>query len=247
MILYSNAKINLGLNILNKRIDGLHNISSVFYPTDFYSDIIELNVSNKFNFTSSGIMIPGNNNTCIKAWDLMKKIYNIPNVNIHLHKRIPIGGGLGGGSSNAAFILKSLNDLFSLDISNDELKRYALSIGADCPFFIENIPKYVSGIGDKMEDVSLDLENYKIRLFDPGIHVSTKEAYAVISPSLPDSNIVDIIKKPIDKWRDLLVNDFELIIFKRYPDLEKFKEKIYLMGAKYVSMSGSGSVFFGIF
>jgi 4-diphosphocytidyl-2-C-methyl-D-erythritol kinase len=247
MILYPNAKINLGLNIESKRSDGYHNISSVFYPIYDCFDILEIVSSNSFLFTSSGISIPGSNNLCTKAYDLLKLKFNIPAVHIHLHKKIPIGAGLGGGSSDGAFVLKGLNDLFKLNISNKTLKDLALELGADCPFFIENEPKYITGIGDLMENIKLDLSMYEIRLVDSKIHINTKNAYSNIVPKSQKLKLSELIKKPIRLWKDLITNDFEQTVFKNYPKLSKVKENLYEKGAIFSSMTGTGSTIYGLF
>jgi len=247
MILYPNAKINLGLNIESKRSDGYHNISSVFYPIYDCFDILEIVSSNSFLFTSSGIPIPGSNNLCIKAYDLLKLKFNIPAVHIHLHKKIPIGAGLGGGSSDGAFVLKGLNDLFKLNISNKILKDLALELGADCPFFIENEPKYITGIGDLMENIKLDLSMYEIRLVDSKIHINTKNSYSNIVPKSQKLKLSELIRRPIRFWKDLITNDFEQIVFKNHPKLSKVKENLYAKGAVFSSMTGTGSTIYGLF
>ncbi len=247
MIVYPNAKINLGLNILRKRKDGYHDISSVFYPVKECVDILEIIKSDTFEFTKSGIKIPDGENLCEKAWKLLHKDYEIGNVRIHLHKQIPIGAGLGGGSSDSSFTLKVLNQLFELNLNNKELEKYALQLGADCPFFIDNRPKLVEGIGDKMTDIDLDLSEFKIRLINPEIHVSTKEAYSGVIPQKPESSVEEIIQLPVNEWKEKLRNDFEDSVFAKYSRLEKIKEDLYNQGSIYSSMSGSGSVLFGIF
>ena len=247
MIVYPNAKINLGLNVLKKREDGYHEISSVFYPLFETVDILEIKKSENFSFCSTGIEIPKGKNLCEKAWTLLQNDFGIGNVKIHLHKQIPIGGGLGGGSSNASFTLKVLDKLFKLKLTNKELKRYALKLGADCPFFIDNEPKKVKGIGEKMTKFDLDLSNYKIKLINPEIHISTKEAYNTIKPRNPEFSINKIIQLPIREWKNYLRNDFEESIIKKYPVIKEKKEELYKNGAVYASMTGSGSVLYGIF
>lgn len=247
MIVYPNAKINLGLNILKKREDGYHDISSVFYPVKECVDILEIIKSEQFEFTNSGISIPEGENICRKAWKLFHTDFEIGNVRIHLHKRIPIGAGLGGGSADASFTLKVLNELFNLKLTNKELEKYALSLGADCPFFIENKSKLVEGIGEKMDSIDLDLSDYEIRLVNPDIHISTKEAFSGVVLETPEQAVEQIIQLPIKEWKNKLKNDFEDSVFAKYPQLEKIKEDLYNNGAIYASMSGSGSVFFGVF
>ena len=247
MIVYPNAKINLGLNILRKRNDGYHDISSIFFPVKECVDILEIIKSDTFEFTKSGIKIPDGENLCEKAWNLLHSDFGIGNVKIHLHKQIPIGAGLGGGSADASFTLKVLNDLFELKLRIKELERYALQLGADCPFFIDNRPKLVEGIGEKMTDIDLDLSEFTIRLINPEIHVSTKEAYSGVTPQEPESSVEEIIQLPVNEWKEKLRNDFEDSVFAKYSQLEKIKEDLYNQGSIYSSMSGSGSVLFGIF
>ena len=247
MIVYPNAKINLGLNVLHKREDGYHDISSVFYPVKECVDILEIIKSEKFEFTKSGIEIPDGENLCEKAWKLLDTDFGIGNVKIHLHKQIPIGAGLGGGSADASFTLKYLTELFDLNLNNKELEKYALRLGADCPFFIDNTPKLVEGIGEKMTSIDLDLSNYEIRLVNPDIHISTKEAYSGIVPKTPVLSVEKIIELPIIEWKGKLKNDFEESIFEKHQQLEGIKDELYKQGSIYSSMSGSGSIVFGIF
>ena len=247
MIVYPNAKINVGLNILKKREDGYHDISSVFYPLKECVDILEVIKSKEFEFINSGIEIPEGENLCVKAWKLFRSDFEISNVKIHLHKQIPIGAGLGGGSSDASFTLKVLNELFDLNLTNKELEKHALQLGADCPFFIENITKLVEGIGEKMTSTDLDLSDYEIRIVNPDIHISTKEAFSWVVPETPKQSIEQIIQLPIKEWKNKLKNDFEEPLFIKYPKLIDLKDKLYKEGAIYTSMSGSGSVVFGVF
>ncbi len=246
MIVYPNAKINLGLNVLRKREDGYHDISSVFYPVKECVDILEIIKSERFEFTRSGIEISDGENLCEKAWKLLDTDFGIGNVKIHLHKQIPIGAGLGGGSADASFTLKYLTELFDLNLNNKELEKYALRLGADCPFFIDNTPKLVEGIGEKMTSIDLDLSNYEIRLVNPDIHISTKEAYSGIVPKTPVLSVEKIIELPIIEWKGKLKNDFEESIFEKHLQLEGIKDELYKQGSIYSSMSGSGSIVFGI-
>ena len=247
MIVYPNAKINLGLNVLEKRADGYHEISSVLYPVKELYDILEIVPSDDFSFSSSGIEIPGKSNICTKAFDLLKADYDVGNVKIHLHKMIPIGAGLGGGSADGAFVLKALNELFELNITNNQLEKYALKLGADCPFFIENTPKYVTGIGEKMTAIGLDLSDYEIKFIFPELHISTAEAYGGVIPKKDETNLLDLINQPIENWKEKVKNDFEVTIFSKHPHLETTKSQLYADGAIFASMSGSGSVFYGVF
>ena len=247
MIVYPNAKINIGLNVLEKRSDGYHELSSVFYPVKELYDILEIIPSTDFSFSSSGISIPGENNICTNAFDLLKADFGIGNVKIHLHKQIPVGAGLGGGSADGAFTLTALNELFDLKLSNSQFEKYALQLGADCPFFIDNTSKLVEGIGEKMINIDLDLSQFEIKLINPEIHISTKEAYTGVAPQNPELSVEEIIKIPIKEWKGKLKNDFEISAFEKYPQLAKMKEKLYADGAIYASMTGSGSVIFGFF
>ena len=247
MIVYPNAKINLGLNILDKRLDGYHEISSVFYPAEEMFDILEILPSDVLLFSSSGLDIPGEVNICLQAYDLLHSDFDINPVHIHLHKQIPIGGGLGGGSADGAFTLLALNQIFDLGLSLDQLEEYALELGADCPFFIENKPKYVTGTGEDMSMVDLDFSSFEIRFIVPKLHISTADAYDRVVPKIADINLLDIINDPIETWKGKLINDFEESAFIKYPKLKAMKEKLYADGAIYASMSGSGSVLYAIF
>ena len=247
MILYPNAKINIGLNVLSKRNDGYHNISSVFYPILKCYDILEVINSDKFLFTTSGLNIPTENNLCVKTYEIIKLKYNISPVHIHLHKMIPVGSGLGGGSSNASFLLKGLNKIFNLNLDSKILEEISLEIGADCPFFIDNKPKIVSGIGDIMLDTDLDLSDYEIKLFYSNINISTKDAFNNIKSKNTNIKLDDIIFNPIKDWKRNIKNDFEENVFKKFPELKLIKNNFYKDGALYSSMSGTGSTIYGIF
>ena len=247
MILYPNAKINLGLNILSKRDDGFHNLISVFYPLHNYFDILEIIPSTKFIFTTSGLNIPGKYNLCEKAYALMNSKYDINPIHIHLHKNIPIGSGLGGGSSDASFVLKGINQLFNLNIDNFTLQKISLEIGADCPFFIQNKVKLVSGIGDVMNDIDIDISEYEIRVINTGIHISTKEAFSEIVCNNTNNSLQNLAFLPIEKWKYSITNDFEKNIFNKYPKIKESKQKLYDSGAIYSSMTGTGSAVYGVF
>lgn len=248
MIVFPNAKINLGLNIVSKRSDGYHNIETVFYPIA-WQDALEIVESDKYQFTSSGLKIEGSaeDNLCTKAYNLLKLHHNIPSVHIHLHKSIPMGAGLGGGSSDAAFTLKALNILFNLSLSNEELQNYASQIGADCAFFIENKPVLAYEKGDKFKPLSINLSNYYIVIVYPEIHVSTAQAYAGVKPNNSPIIVEAILNLDFDAWKDELKNDFEKSVFENHSSIESIKNKMYEKGAKYASMSGSGSAVYGIF
>lgn len=250
MVVFPNAKINLGLNIINKRTDGFHNIESCFYPVA-WNDILEITPNTSdLAFKSTGIEIPGesNSNLCTKAFQLLAKDFKIPPVHIHLHKQIPIGAGLGGGSSDGAFTLKTINQLYQLNLSIKNLQSYAEQLGSDCPFFIENRPVYCYEKGDRFQNINIDLNDVWITLIYPNIHCSTQEAYSGIVPQEPKMNCKSIIQsEPIESWKDHLKNDFEETIFKLYPELDLIKRNLYKKGAVYASMTGSGSTVFGIF
>ncbi len=248
MISFPHCKINLGLHVVSKRSDGFHNIETCFYPVT-RTDILEIILANEFSFSQSGIKVPGSQeeNLCVKAFHLLKKDFGIGNIKIHLHKIIPMGAGLGGGSSDAAFALRLLNTIFDLKISTTQLRDYASQLGMDCAFFIEDEPMLGTGRGEILSPVSVSLKNHYLVLVKPNVHVSTAEAYANILPRQPEIPIKEILKLPLKEWRAKLTNDFEKSIFKKYPIIRDVKEKLYSLGAAYASMSGSGASAFGIF
>ena len=251
MIVFPNCKINLGLHILGKREDGFHNLETVFYPVPF-KDALELIPSTNTNteFTGSGLAVDGNetDNLCVKAYHLLKKDFpEIPAVKIHLHKAIPLGAGLGGGSADAAFMLKLLNEKFKLNLSTDQLINYAQQLGSDCPFYIINKPCFATGRGEVLEEITVDLSAYKMVLINPGIHIKTGWAFSNITPALPVKSIKEIIQQPISSWKHELKNDFETAVFTAHPAIKEIKEKLYSQGAIYAAMSGSGSTVFGFF
>jgi 4-diphosphocytidyl-2-C-methyl-D-erythritol kinase len=251
MLSYPNAKINLGLHIVEKRIDGYHNIQTIFYPIKGLSDILEIlpSKTNQTTLTNTGLTIdtPTESNLCVKAWALLNKDFNIPTVEIHLHKQIPFGAGLGGGSADAACCLMLLNNLFKLNLSNSSLKEYALQLGSDCAFFIENKPMLATGRGEILESIPLNISGKYIAIVYPPIHISTAQAYAGITPKQPDFSLAQLSILPINQWKQYLKNDFEESIFKLHPKIAEIKELLYKKGAIYASMSGSGSSVFGIF
>lgn len=253
MLVFPNCKINLGLNVLQKREEGFHNIETFFYPVPF-TDALEVvaNPSNEpgVEFNSTGLVVDGPvaDNLCFQAYQLLKKDFSqLPAVKIHLHKVIPMGAGLGGGSADAAFMLKLLNDKFRLSIPADQLIKYALQLGSDCPFFINNKPCFATARGEVMEEIALNLSAYRFILINPHIHINTGWAFSQITPSLPEVSIKEIIKQPIKTWKEDLQNDFETAVFSAHPEIRKIKEGLYQQGAIYASMSGSGSTVFGIF
>ncbi len=248
MIVFPNAKINLGLNIINKRPDGYHELETCFYPVP-WRDTLEIVESDKTTFNVSGIEIPDDgDNIVLKSYRLLKTTYNLPPVNIHLHKVIPIGAGLGGGSADAAFTLTILNELFSLGLDDNMLIKYAVTLGADCAFFIKNKPLLATGIGEQLIEVNISLEGMFILLVYPDIHISTKEVFDRIQPNKPITSVSQILTgKEISEWKAILVNDFEKSLFGKYPILQKLKAHLYDSGAIYSSMSGSGSCMYGVF
>jgi 4-diphosphocytidyl-2-C-methyl-D-erythritol kinase len=253
VIVFPNCKINLGLRILRKRSDGYHDLETIFYPLPLH-DILEIvrspDNSSALSFSTSGSLIEGNNdnNLCVKAYDLIKRNHpTLPAANIHLHKVIPTGAGLGGGSADAAFTLKLLNEKFGLLLTTGQLIDYALLLGSDCPFFMINKPALAEGRGEILEPLSLDLSSYKFIIINPGIYINTAKAFSGITPALPAKSLKEIIDKPIDTWKDELINDFEKPVFLQYPEIEVIKNKLYDDGAVYASMSGSGSTVYGIF
>lgn len=250
MLVFPNCKINLGLSIVEKRTDGFHNIETVFCPIPLH-DILEIIPSGdgKTTINSSGISIPGdeNQNLCLKAYHLLKEDFDLAGVHIHLHKVIPLGAGLGGGSSDAAHALMLLNKLFKLKLTQSQLIDYASKLGADCSFFILNKPTFAFEKGDRFKDVKLSLEGYQLVIIKPEIHIGTAEAYAGVIPNVKSNSIKNIIETPISNWRSQLKNDFEQYIFQKSPEIEKIKNTLYKYGATYASMSGSGSSVFGLF
>lgn len=253
MIAFPNAKINIGLNIIEKRDDGFHNLETVFYPSDL-CDILEVVESKtlkrgEYNFDASGIEVDCNpeDNIIIKAYNLMASKYDIPGVDIFFHKNIPFGAGLGGGSADAAFMLKLLNDNFNLGISNEILEEYASQLGSDCPFFINNKPVFAYGRGELFEKTELNLNGLYLVVVKPGITVSTPMAYAGITPCLPEFDLRKINELDIQDWKGNVVNDFEENVFKLFPEIGEIKNTLYEQGAVYAAMSGSGAAVYGIF
>ena len=234
----------MGLQIISKRADGYHEIETAFYPISL-CDVLEIIRSDTLSFSSSGIDIPGEGNLCLDAYQLLKKNHDIPAVQIHLHKIIPIGAGLGGGSSDAAFTLIGLNKLFNLKLTNTQLKMYALQLGADCPFFIENKPMLAQGIGEELTAIELNLSEFHLVVIKPDVHVYTAMAYAGVVPREAVNSVKTLLKAPVSEWQ--LKNDFEPSVFAQFPVVEKIKNLLLQEGAVYASMTGSGSAVFGLF
>ena len=250
MVLFPNAKINLGLNILRKREDGYHELETVFYPIGLKDglEFIE-NKHDKINFTSSGLLldVDPEDNIVVKAYRLLAADHPLPGLDIHLHKVIPFGAGLGGGSSDAAFLLKGLNDFFELGLTIDQLKKYAVRLGADCSFFLENRPAFASGIGEKLMAIEVSLKGYFLVLIKPPFGVGTKEAYSNIIPAIPEIRLSEAILQSPEKWQEGVVNDFESSVFQIFTKIAELKSKLLDLGAVYAAMSGSGSSVFGLF
>jgi 4-diphosphocytidyl-2-C-methyl-D-erythritol kinase len=260
VVLFPNCKINLGLNITSKRTDGYHNIETVFFPVH-WCDVLEViessaartainNNTDAFKLHVSGLLLPGNHadNICVKALALLRKDFpSIPPVDIFLHKAIPAGAGLGGGSADGAFMLKLLNEKYKLQLSTDQLRQYAGQLGSDCAFFMYNQPCFATSRGEVLEPISLDLHGYTLVLINPGIHINTGRAFSAITPVQPAHSLKEIIQLPITNWKALIKNDFEEGVFQQHPALAAIKEKLYANGAVYSAMSGSGSTIYGFF
>ncbi|TKG94788.1 4-(cytidine 5'-diphospho)-2-C-methyl-D-erythritol kinase [Puteibacter caeruleilacunae] len=250
MITYPNAKLNLGLNVVEKRNDGFHNIETIFLPIGL-SDAIEFVESEdeKVEFSNSGILVDcsAEQNLILKAYELLKADFDIPGLKVHLHKVIPFGAGLGGGSSDASFMLKSLNSVYNLGLSKEELKVYARQLGSDCAFFIDNVPCFGEGKGDELSAINVSLKGYYLVLIKPDVNVSTPAAYRYVKPVKTTKNLRDLVTLPVEQWKDKIKNDFEDSVFPQFPVIKEIKYKLYNMGATFASMSGSGASVFGIF
>lgn len=255
MIVFPNSKINLGLHIIRKTDSGYHELETIFYPIPL-KDALEI-IENKHYakhqnppFTSSGRPIAGKpaSNLCVQAYRILKKDFpELPAVQIHLHKLIPSGAGLGGGSADAAFVLHMINELFELSLTQIQLLEYAAELGSDCPFFIINKPCYAQGRGEILQEIDLDLSPYKIIIVNPGIHIDTGRAFMNVHPAQPETNLKEVIQMPLERWKDYMVNDFEKVIFAQHREIVDIKDYLYRHGAIYASMSGSGSTVYGIF
>ncbi|MCK9617696.1 MAG: 4-(cytidine 5'-diphospho)-2-C-methyl-D-erythritol kinase [Lentimicrobiaceae bacterium] len=250
MLCFPNAKINLGLSVTGKRSDGFHNIETIFYPIPL-CDILEVinSPDGTFTFTMSGLQIDGDplSNLCVKAYQLLSNQFTIPAVKIHLHKVIPAGAGLGGGSSDGTFILKLLNNLFQLDINILDLQKYASILGSDCVFFIENKPALASGKGEVLQPCSVNLKKYHFVIVKPNVHITTVWAYSQITPQKPKFPVEAVVSLPIEKWKSMLFNDFEEPVIEKFPVIGEIKQALYSQGAIFAAMAGSGSAVYGIF
>lgn len=253
MIVFPNCKINLGLYILQKRTDGFHDLETVFYPIGI-QDALEVlqnpTASEDVQFSTTGLKVFGtpSENICVKAWQLLRRDFpQLPPIKMHLHKTIPMGAGLGGGSADGAFTLTLLNKKFSLNIPKAKLIDYALQLGSDCPFFIKNTPCYAAGRGEILKEIELDLSPYKFAIVNPGVHITTGWAFSQITPSPNRPPLKEILNLPAEEWKNHLTNDFEEAVFTHYPEVESCKQKLYEAGAVYASMTGSGSTLYGLF
>ena len=248
MICFPNGKINLGLRVLSKRTDGFHNIETLIYPIPI-NDALEFLPSDAFQLTISGMPIAGAtvDNLIFKAWELLHKQFKVPPVRMHLYKAMPMQSGLGGGSADAAFFIRAANVFFSLGMDENKMKNLADQLGSDCPFFIENKPMLASGKGEMLQTVNISLKGKYLLIVKPEIAVSSREAYGLIQPGIPEIDLAEIIAKPIEQWRALLRNDFEEPVFKLHPEIGEIKNNLYKMGAVFSALTGSGSAVFGIF
>jgi len=249
MVTFPPCKINLGLNVISKRADGYHNILTCFYPVP-WTDVLEVVPAKEFSFSLSGVPVPGvaAENLCVRAYRILKEDHALEPVAMHLHKIIPLGAGLGGGSSDGSYALRTLNEIFNLSLSPENLKTYAGRLGSDCAFFIENKPAIGTGKGDILSDVALSLKGKYLVIVKPEIHISTAEAYSGITPANPAVDLRAVLENhPMTEWKQLLRNDFEAVLFKKFPIIETLKQNLYTSGATYAGMSGSGAAVFGIF
>lgn len=262
--IHANAKINIGLNITNRRPDGFHDIETVFYPVRLADHLFIRLAENKdeeiFNVWSSIRTVgnvrdesiqeelsKGGTNIISKALALLRENYDVPPIDIAMLKNIPVGAGLGGGSSDAAFFIKEINSFFSLGMTTDQMKELASRLGSDCAFFIDNTPKYATGRGEIMQSVPSVLDGYKIKVIKPLFNISTKEAYSKVKPQTPKTSLLEDFNRPVKEWKDYIKNDFEQFLFPEYPELQRYKDALYESGALYAAMTGSGSALFGIF
>lgn len=253
MICFPNAKINIGLRVTGKRSDGYHDIESILYPIGL-TDILEISEQekvsgNSISLDTTGIKIdsPPKENLVFRTAELLRKEYSIPPLSIHLHKLIPTGSGLGGGSSDAAFLLRLLNKKFNIGIGEEKMLEIASVLGSDCPFFLNNTSAFISGRGENIQPISLNLCQFYLVVVCPDIHIDTGLAYSQITPSKPELSLQKLIKYPVSQWKENIYNDFEKPVFSKYPSIKKIKEKLYRMGAIYSSLTGSGSAVYGLF
>lgn len=251
MLLFPNAKVNFGLNVLRKRADGYHDISTVMFPIKGLCDALEFVPSqNRDEFHLSGAAVPGSpeDNICLKAVDLLRRNFDIPPLEIYLHKAVPTGAGLGGGSADGAFMLTGLNTEFGLGLSGKELESAAAELGSDCAFFVKNAPALSEGRGEVLTSINLDLGGMHIALVHPGIHMATGPAYAKIIPSgTSESPAKAVETRPVSEWKNVINNAFEAFAFRTHPEIKRIRDELYAAGAQYAAMTGSGSAVYGIF
>lgn len=254
MTVYPCGKINLGLNVVSKRPDGYHNLETVFYPIGVYDELTITVDENEtrhqtctLNVEGLNIEGPAQNNLVVRAYNLLAEQHTLPAVKVNLKKNIPMQAGLGGGSSDCAYMIRALNEMFNLRLGNSDMQSLASRLGADCAFFIDPVPSYAEGIGDKIKPIAIDLSEYTIAIIKPDVSISTKEAYENIHPKRPQAHCLDIIKRPIEEWKDTLVNDFEESVMTKLPMIGNLKQRLYDTGAIYAAMSGSGSSLFAIY
>ena len=256
MITFPIAKVNLGLNVVGRRPDGYHDLQTVFYPVPI-KDALELTLMNTrfpspsdcdIKVTNLDVEGDEQRNLVVRAYQLLKQDFpQLPRVHAHLYKAIPTQAGMGGGSSDSAYTIKLLNEMFTIGLSDQQMMAYAARLGADCAFFILSRPAYAEGIGEQLQPIALDLSDYHIAVVRPDIPVSTKEAFSLVKPQHPAKNCRDIIMQPVETWREELVNDFEQSVFALHPEIGQIKQRLYDLGAVYAAMSGSGSAVFGLF
>ncbi len=248
MIVFPPCKINLGLHVVSKRPDGFHEIETCFYPVQL-TDVLEIIPARSFSFTQTGLELEASSfdNLCVKAYELLSRDYVIPPVSMHLHKLIPAGAGLGGGSSDAAYALRLLNDVFELGISKHLLQSYASRLGSDCAFFLHDSPMLGKGKGEILSTIAVNLKGYWLILVKPDIHISTAEAYRGVLPKQPAKPLHAVLVSDISQWRNRLFNDFEDSVFRKHPGIRAIRDTLYEQGARYAGMSGSGSSVYGIF
>ena len=256
MITFPIAKINLGLNVVERRPDGYHNLETVFYPVPIRDALEVTTMDPQFpspydcDLKVTNISIEGDEqrNLVVRAYQLLKQDFpQLPRIHAHLHKAIPTQAGMGGGSSDCAYMIRLLNEQFQLGLSTQQMQQYAARLGADCAFFILSQPAYAEGIGERLEPIALNLSQYWIAVVRPDIPVPTKEAFSLVHPHHPEKNCRDVVMQPIETWRQELVNDFEQSVFTLHPEIGAIKEQLYSLGAIYAAMSGSGSAVFGLF
>lgn len=252
MLLLPNCKINIGLNIVGKRADGYHDLETFFYPVplrDSLEFVVRKDDDVPYTLSVGGFPVAGDaaNNLIVKVYSSMRDEFGLPAIDITLRKNIPMGAGLGGGSSDAAFMMVGLNEAFELGLTTEQMERRVARLGADCAFFVRNKPAFATGIGDVLTPMPLSLKGLHILLVKPDVFVSTAEAYANVTPRRPEVPLAEALQQPIEEWRHTVVNDFEASVFATHPELAAVKQTLYDMGAVYAAMSGSGSTLFGLF